>query len=357
MLREDIFESKVARELTTGRPAIVVTIVASQGSVPRHAGTHAIQTVQGFEGTVGGGVLEAKIRDLAKRCLEEHCSRRANFSMEADALGEMVCGGTMEVFCEFVDPSCHNMFEKGESALQNGDNGFWIVSVVQDKGDSSELRRELVLEKEDPARWQSLQQSVLHGKRKARLLSDLAEFGYNGQVYIEPLDTLPVLLLCGGGSIAKHVAQLAFGCGFVIDVVDDREDFANHERFSLARNCYVLRDFANVREVCGVGPNHYVAIMTRGHAYDRQVLEQILAGPARYVGMIGSRTKRDYVFAALRAQGYTESDLDRVFCPIGLTIAAETPEQIAVSIVAELLAVKGNVSPWKERAKEFLRPQ
>ena len=108
----------------------------------------------------------------------------------------------------------------------------------------------------------------------------------------------------------------------------------------MARRCIVLPRFENLAQACGIGPRHFVAIMTRGHAYDREALAQALPAQPRYLGMIGSRTKKEQVYTLLRAQGVSDAALARVCCPIGLGIEAETPQQIAVSIVAELLAEK-----------------
>ena len=159
-------------------------------------------------------------------------------------------------------------------------------------------------------------------------------------LYVEPLDAPPVLLLCGGGHVSLEVARLAHSCGFVVDVVDDREEFSNAGRFPMARHCRVLPGYENLVQTCDIGRRHFVAIITRGHSFDREALAQALTSHAQYVGMIGSRTKREQVYAALRKQGVPDAELAAVCCPIGLSIEAETPQQIAVSIVAELLAAR-----------------
>ena len=149
-----------------------------------------------------------------------------------------------------------------------------------------------------------------------------------------------MLLLCGGGHVSLEVARLAHSCGFVVDVVDDREEFSNAGRFPMARHCRVLPGYENLVQTCDIGRRHFVAIITRGHSFDREALAQALTSHAQYVGMIGSRTKREQVYAALRKQGVPDAELAAVCCPIGLSIEAETPQQIAVAIVAELLAAR-----------------
>ena len=108
----------------------------------------------------------------------------------------------------------------------------------------------------------------------------------------------------------------------------------------MARRGLTLPGFENLVEACGIGRRHYVAIVTRGHSFDREALAQALTSHAAYIGMIGSKSKREQVYAFLRAQGVPDAELAAVRCPIGLSIGAETPGQIAVSVVAELLAAR-----------------
>ena len=126
----------------------------------------------------------------------------------------------------------------------------------------------------------------------------------------------------------------------MVDVVDDRAEFADPRRFPMARRCLTLPAFEDLAARCGIGRHHYVAIMTRGHSFDREVLAQALKTDAFYIGMIGSSSKKASVYKALRAQGVSDAALDKVCCPIGLGIGADTPQQIAVSVVAELMAAR-----------------
>ena len=151
-------------------------------------------------------------------------------------------------------------------------------------------------------------------------------------------DAQPVLLLCGGDQIAQEVARLAHASGFVVDVVDENGDFVGPDNFPTARHCLVLPDFNNLVQACGIGHRHFVAILTRKDSLDRQALTQALTSHARYIGMIGTRDTRDRVYAALRASGVPDAELAAVCCPIGLNIGAQTPQQIAIAVVAELLA-------------------
>ncbi|MCR5814501.1 MAG: XdhC family protein [Desulfovibrio sp.] len=325
-------EAAALRLLRQGERAVLVTILASQGSTPRHAGTRALFTQEGLRGTVGGGVLEAKACLLAKQALQDGQSFWASFSFEPGQASDMVCGGSISVLCELLQPGQSELFAQAQAALQTGQTGLWVVrlhGLEQDKGFPDCVN--------EPVRVGVERKLSLGEHRQTPSLEQA------GSLYLEPLLAQPVLFIAGAGHVSLELAKCAHACGFVIDVADDRADFANAERFFMARNCFVLPHFAGIREHCALNASSYVAIMTRGHAYDQEVLAQILRAPVRYVGMIGSRKKREHVYAALRAQGVSQEQLDAVHCPIGLDLKAETPQQIAVSIVAELLCSKNGV--------------
>lgn len=158
------------------------------------------------------------------------------------------------------------------------------------------------------------------------------------EVFVEPL-TVPVLVLCGGGHVSKAVAAIADLAGFRIVVVDDRESFANSERFPMAAEC---RSGPWEEALGGIelGSNGYVVIVTRGHRMDGTCLQWALGTPARYVGMIGSKRKIRTIYDALREKGVTDEALARTHAPIGLDIGALTSEEIAVAIVAQMIAVR-----------------
>ena len=161
-----------------------------------------------------------------------------------------------------------------------------------------------------------------------------------GRVYVEPLIHQGVVVLCGGGHVSLATGKLAHEVGFEVIAVDDRDEYASPARFPFARAVHVLPEFKGLAEACGIGPEHYMVIATRGHSYDRECLAQSMRTTAHYVGMIGSKRKRDGIYGFLRSEGFSEEDFHRVHSPIGLEIGAETPEEIAVSIVAELIAAR-----------------
>jgi len=160
------------------------------------------------------------------------------------------------------------------------------------------------------------------------------------EVFVEPILPQPVAYLFGGGHISTALAKSAGAAGFGIVVVDDREQFANKDRFPMAHDLFASYDDAFQR----IQPNasSYLVIVTRGHRDDMRVLAWAVRTPARYVGMIGSRRKVLSVYQALEKEGYAPDEFSRVYAPMGLEIGALSPEEIAISITAELVAVRRN---------------
>ena len=160
------------------------------------------------------------------------------------------------------------------------------------------------------------------------------------EVFIEPLEAPPALYVFGAGHVGFYVARLASDAGFEVHVVDDRAAFANRERFPGAAEV-VVDDIPTWLSATTLPPSAYAVIVTRGHRHDLDALQALASRPLRYLGLIGSRAKVARIYEQLLAQGQTRlEDLSHVHAPIGLDIGAVTPQEIAVSIVAELVAVR-----------------
>ncbi len=175
--------------------------------------------------------------------------------------------------------------------------------------------------------------------------------GGNMEVFIEPIITDPVLYIFGGGHISFFISKIGKMLGFKIIVIDDREEFANPERFPEVDET-IAKDLEEVLPSLNINKSSYVVIVTRGHLLDEKVLEWAVETDARYVGMIGSRKKNKTVFSHLESRGVPKDLLETVHAPIGLDIKAETPEEIAVSIMAEIIMVRrekdsSGLKTWK----------
>jgi len=164
------------------------------------------------------------------------------------------------------------------------------------------------------------------------------------QVFIEPIEGTPTLCLFGAGHVAQPLARLAKGVGFRVEVADDRMKFANRDRFPDA-DLVLVEDFAAAAARMTLGPSTFAVVVTRGHRGDAEALGACLGKGLRYVGLLGSRPKMVHVFTALKERGVSPEELAKVHIPLGLAIGAQTPEEIAVSILAEMIAVRRGVDP------------
>jgi xanthine dehydrogenase accessory factor len=173
------------------------------------------------------------------------------------------------------------------------------------------------------------------------------------EVYIEPIEPTPALYIVGAGHVAFHLARVARPVGFAVHVIDDRSKFANAERFPDATEV-VVESIADWLARADIPSRAYVVIVTRGHRHDLGALRELAPRDLRYLGLIGSRAKIARIYDALLAEGVPPTLLRRVHAPIGLDIGAVTPQEIAISIVAELVAVKhGKIAADPEAPSEI----
>ncbi len=157
---------------------------------------------------------------------------------------------------------------------------------------------------------------------------------------IEPSQTRDTIYIFGAGHVGLQLAKMAHLTEFRTVVVDDRSEFANRERFKNAHSVIVAEDFAKVVDTLNIDANAYIVITTRGHLHDQTVLEAVIKTCAPYIGMIGSRRKRDQIYTNLRNKGISKTSLEQIYSPVGLNINAETPAEIAVSIIGEIIQVR-----------------
>jgi len=171
------------------------------------------------------------------------------------------------------------------------------------------------------------------------------------EVFVEPILPQPILYLFGGGHVSTAVAKAASSAGFAVGIVDDREAFANAQRFPMAQEIHSSYEDAFQK----IEPNAstYLVIVTRGHKDDMNVLAWAVRTEARYIGMIGSKRKVISVYKALEKEGYRADEFERVYAPMGLEIGALSPEEIAISIVAELIAVRRNSSAHAHKKLQY----
>jgi len=327
--------------LAEGTPVVSATIVTHEGSTPRSAGSKMIVRPGGeMRGTVGGGLVEARVLEAAARVLADGVPGIMDFDLtgELAAGADMVCGGKLRVFLERIEPGEQaGLYAELLRRMRRGERS--LLAVPMNGGP-----RTLVPPRGEPL-GAGLPSGLAEGARAAGrdLRAPVVFAALEQRWFLEPWTGPSPLVIAGAGHVSRPTARIAAMTGFRVTVLDDRPEFANRERFPEAQDILVrdMRTCLAEPEVSPhLGPDASIVIVTRGHVGDADVLAQALRTDAGYIGMIGSRRKRDSVYTKLRGQGFTDADFARVHCPIGLDIAAETPEEIAVSILAELIQAR-----------------
>jgi len=223
-----------------------------------------------------------------------------------------------------------------------------VLATVVTAADVRAIGRKLLVEREDTTSGSlgdaELDASVrgdaheVMAVRKSQVIA-YPSSGGEVEVFHELLEPQPQLLIIGAGHIAVPLARFGHQLGLEVVVLDDREKFANVERFPDADRV-IAADFGGSLIDYPVTPSTYIVIITRAHTYDEEALRIILGRPSAYIGMIGSRRRVQTVLRTLAAEGYDRDALAQIRAPIGLDVAAETPEEIALSIIAEVVAAR-----------------
>ena len=354
---EDIYP-QIIESMKKNRFVVLATIIKLVGSGPRGAGTKFLIMEDGsFTGTIGGGLLEAKVLEGAKKVFAQSLPHRIQFSLSGTDVAEtdMLCGGDAEVFLEPISPEHSEgvkIFKRVLEIQKRGGSGLLVTVLDPKRWDKGSILKAFL--EPDGVRIGSLPRMEDVEKK---LVEDMPELIKGRQpslmtwedddgtvdVFVEPILSDPVLYVFGAGHVSSQIVPLASHVGFKVVVIDDRPDFVDPRKFPEATEVHAY-PFDGVLQKLPVGESSYLVIVTRGHIHDMTVLAQCLKTDATYIGMIGSRRKIGIIYEKLLEQGFTQEDLDRVHAPIGLEIGAETPEEIAVSIVGELIQVRAGLN-------------
>jgi xanthine dehydrogenase accessory factor len=280
--------------------------------------------------------------------LRERSSRRERFDLGGTDLtsgDRMVCGGAAEVLLAYVapgDPDLTAACAALRTAQDAGRRAWFVTAFAAETSGSAagptRVEHCVLDESGAVAGAAACGAEDLRRLTAAAALHGSAALPDGRVAVVERVEPPAPAVICGAGHVGRALAPLLAGLGFRVVVVDDREDFASPERFPGAE--LLVRPFTGALEAAGVDERAFVVVVTRGHVHDLDVLEQALRLRARYVGVMGSRTKRARMLAALREAGASDEVIDRIHTPIGLSIGAETPAELAVSIAAEIVRVR-----------------
>jgi xanthine dehydrogenase accessory factor len=325
----------IVEHLKEGKKGCIATIVRRIGSSPREEGTSMFVSEDGkIFGTIGGGSLEKEVRERALEILEKEEPLIFEYRMDAKSVEEegMLCGGNVDVLVEPVLPRHLTLYEEAKEWILRRKGGVFFVRFGRWGYFKTLFGRDGETYGDD-----------IDEKEKVLLLSNL---GIKKPLFLDdekaliPLNTRSTLYIFGAGHVSRYLATLANLVDFSVTVIDDSEDFARKENFPDAEAVFAV-PFEESFNFLNFTGEEYVVIVTRGHKSDALCLEEVLKRPFRYVGMIGSKRKVKAVFEYLKNKGYEESLLNKVHAPIGIEINSETPQEVAISIVAELIKERG----------------
>ncbi|HSV13032.1 MAG TPA: XdhC family protein [Tepidisphaeraceae bacterium] len=302
---------EIVRRCSHGERVALCTVVGTKGSTPQARGAKMLVLAGGQTlGTLGGGCVEAEVRSQAIKLLSTGTSKALRFSLDHDYGWDdgLICGGNMEIFIDVLRDRDVDRFAEIADALE------------QERSATFEFRYAI-------------------DEREQR--------------YTEDLGPPPVLVIAGAGHVGQALAALAAELEYRVDVIDDRVEYLTEARFPRAR-ARIIGEIESALREYPINADTYVVIVTRGHRNDGRALAAVVSSPAKYVGLIGSKRKIKAIMDDLAAQGVDRSSLLRVHAPIGFDIGAVTVPEIALSIAAELVAVRRGCA---DRAVEPMKIQ
>ena len=347
---KEVFE-EATNQLNEKHPLVIATVVRTKGSPPQKPGAKLLVRNDGSGvGTLGGGCVEGDIWYAAKQLMKNRGSAETigyELNEEIAAQDGLVCGGTMFFL---VDP----IYETGQEALfldeinsaYLGGEPVALASLVKTTPHiDSKLGGKLLIRSDgsvegtlgaDNLNSEAIKYGIelmAYGNSKYVRSETGAEY------FVEGYTTPPQIILCGGGHVSRAIYTFAVNLGFNLTVIDDREEFANKTRFPLA-NVVVAESSAEGFRSIEINKNTFIVIATRGHRYDHVSLEAALNTSASYIGLLGSKRKTILIYEELLSKGVSIDRIKDVRAPIGLDINARTPEEIAISIMAEILMIR-----------------
>jgi xanthine dehydrogenase accessory factor len=361
---EEIWTEAV-RTLERDKPFALATVVNVRGSTPREIGAKMIVRNDGQFGTIGGGCGEAEVFRKARVLLEDGGEARlAEVDLTGDFEQEQIgtCGGIMDVFIDLWRPRSDLEIARRLADAADHNRPAALLTVVDQGAPNGAVSAARVGERTvvDASRrpaplkgFAGLSDAAARqlGDRTADAVAALLEIGADGavrpvvriepsgapRVFLDPITGAQRLIIVGAGHIAQPLAQLGSILGFHVTVIDDRAAFANRERFPSADQI-VVRPFAAAIEALELDRHCYVLSVTRGHAFDEEVVRTALKKRnGAFIGMIGSRRRVRATLERIAADGIPAAELNEIHAPLGVDLGAETPAEIAVSIIGEII--------------------
>ncbi len=333
---------QILSRLAAGQPVVYCRLVETRGSTPQKPGAVMLVFPDGSQaGTLGGGCVEAEVKRRALATFAAGEAEILTFQLDNDYGWDdgLICGGRMQVLVEPLRPGDDaSYFEQLHALISTG--AAFCEAIVFDAQKSGLPA---------PCCWLLNPAGIALAARHttaappANVIESMPSLAdrprpsnANGVAYLPMLERCR-LLIVGGGHLGQAVGNLAPDLGFDVWVVDDRQEYVSTERFPRAERL-ICGEIGPTLKQLEVTANTYCLIVTRGHNHDEEALFHLCDRGARYVGMIGSRRKIKLIFDDLEAEGVSPETLAKVYAPLGIDIGSQTVMEIAISILAELIA-------------------
>ena len=364
---QEVFHEAVNR-LEKGESVVVATVIRTKGSTPQKPGAKLLVRQDGTgAGTLGGGCVEGDIWFAAKQLMQQGGEaeyREYELNEELAAEDGLVCGGTMYFLIDPVyTPEDYLPYAREIDFAYKGEGAVALATVIKSGSDGkSRIGDKLFIRENgktegtlgnleiDKGAIDKAKILMIHGRNEYVMTASGAEY------FIEAYTTPPQLVICGGGHVSRALASLAKPLEFRLFITDDREEFANEDRFPEA-DIIVSEKPEDALPNLPINPNTFIVVATRGHRYDNTALLAAAKTPARYVGLMGSKRKTILIYEDLMRSDLSLDRIREIRSPIGLDIKARTPEEIAISIMSEILMFRlgGSGLPMKLDEKQLDR--
>lgn len=334
---------------------VIATVTATSGSTPQKAGSSALFNRSGLvSGTIGGGILEGKVGEVAMEATISKKSDIYNFTLNNNTPDgeDALCGGMISVLVDSEPGEYIQVFTEMKQASEARSPGILVTTVKGKEGESPVIKRYWIMAGLISSLPEDIRAAVVSQASDLLSLRDQAGFReiaiddrateVKTRIFLEPIVPPLRLIIAGAGHIGKALSKIGRMLDFEITVVDDRPEFANPENIEAADHI-ISADIGNY--ISGIEKNKdtFVVIVTRGHRDDAKALRACIGSDAGYIGMIGSRNKVESMHREFISNGWsTEEQWKKVCAPIGLDINSKSVEEIAVSIAAQLVRVKNS---------------
>jgi len=343
----DILE-EIIKTIEKKNDAVLCTIIRASGSTPASVSSKLLLKGEdsSWVGTVGGGKLEAEVLKEARKLCGTNTGKILSFTLDETQVEQgLICGGNVDILIEPLKRKDLTAFEKLKSVRDDGEDAAVATHLTKE---GKVEWKQVVAETDDPPNKNIPEEELrktLHRHETRRIQTA------GGELILEPVTGRPSLVIFGGGHVSKFVSRFAAAVGFRVTVIDDREEYANTRRFPEAEKTLAV-PFPDAFQQLAIKTSTYIVIVSRSHETDEEILGKALGTKANYIGMIGSKRKILTAYEHLIEHGVSLKSLQRVHAPIGIEIGASTPEEIGISVVAQMIAMRRGVeSPFLDKAE------